>query len=82
MICGMYSTEDEEIKHDGTILAKVGLTSEDIESNISFDVRIELVSGTTYTGTVTLKLPVGDIIQAGTSTYEKNSFDDVIFKRN
>lgn len=81
-IYGTYSSDDEEIKHDGTILSKIGIVDEEIKFNISFDITIELVSGTSYTGTVTLDLPVGDITTAGTTNYEKTDFSDVIFKRN
>lgn len=40
------------------------------------------MSGTKYTGTISLGLPVGNIIQAGTEKQEKTDFSDVIFKRN
>lgn len=79
---GSYSSEDEEIKHDGTILSKAGIDYEEIKCNVSFDITIELVEGTKFTGTVTLDLPVGNVLTAGTSNYEKTDFSDVIFKRN
>ena len=82
IIYGIYSSDDDEITHDGTILEKISLTYEDIKFNVSFDVSIELVSGTTYTGTVTIDLPTGNIIQTGTATYEINDMKDIIFKRN
>ena len=81
-IYGKYSSDDEEIQHDGTLLAKSEIISEDIQFNLSFDLIIELVSGTKYTGTITLDLPAGNIIQAGTSNQEKINFSDVIFKRS
>ena len=55
---------------------------EDIKFNVSFDINIQLISSTVYTGTITLDLPTGNIMKNGTSTYEKNTFEDVIFKRN
>lgn len=79
---GEYSSEDEEISHNGTILSKVGLTYEEIKFEVSFDLSIELVSGTKFTGTIALELPTGDITTAGTSSLEKTDFSDVIFKRN
>ena len=79
---GKYSTDDEEIKHDGTILAKAGLGYDDIRFKVSFDLTIELVSGTKYTGTILLDLPTENIIQAGTTNIEKTDFSDVVFKRN
>ena len=68
--------------HNGTILAKNGIVYNDIKFKISFDIIIELISGTKYTGTVQMELPVGNIIQEGTSNKEKIDFSDVIFKRN
>lgn len=49
---------------------------------MTFDITIELISSTKYTGTVEIELPVGNIIQEGTSNKEKIEFSDVIFKRN
>ncbi len=61
---------------------KFGLTNEDIECKVSFDITIELASGTKFTGNIALDLPTGDIVKSGTLDYEKTDFRDVIFKRN
>ena len=79
---GEYSSNDEEVKHDGTLLSKMGLTYEDIKCKITFDITIELTDGTEFSGTITIDLPSGDITKTGTSNYEKKDFTDVIFKRN
>ncbi len=79
---GRASLEGETISHDGTILKKAGINYEDIKCKVSFDLNIELASGTTFTGNITLDLPSGNILEAGTSNYEKINFDDIIFKRN
>lgn len=79
---GIYSDNAEEIKHDGTILSKIDVKNEEIKTKVTFDLTIELVSGTSYTGTISLELPIGDVTTAGTSNYEKTDFSDVIFKRN
>lgn len=81
-ICGKYQSDDTEIKHDGTILSKIGVEYEEIKSKISFNITIELVDKTQFTGRINLELPVGNIIKTGTSSYEKTDFSDVIFKRN
>lgn len=81
-IYGKYSSEDEEISHNGTMLTKIGLNYEQIKFNVSFDLCIELVSRTKFTGTITLDLPAGNIIQEGVSKYEKTDFSDIIFKRS
>jgi len=64
------------------MLAKANISYEDIKFNMSFDISIDLVSGTKYTGTLTLDLPVENIIQKGKASLEKTDFSDVIFKRN
>ncbi len=79
---GNYTSDADEIKHDGTILSKIGINYNDIKYTISFDLSIKLKSEIIYTGTVTLDLPAGNIIEEGTSHYEKTDLKDIIFKRN
>lgn len=79
---GKYSSNEEVITHDGTILSKLNLENKDIKCKVSFDLSIELVSGTKFTGRIKIDLPSGNIINEGTSNYEKKDFKDVVFKRN
>lgn len=75
------SNEDTEIKHDGTLLQKIGINSEQLKYKISFDISIVLKSEKTYKANIELEMPVGDITTAGTSSYEKTDFRDIVFKR-
>ncbi len=75
------SNEDIEIKHDGTLLSKIGINNEEIKYNISFDISIILKSEKIYKANIKLQMPAGNIIQEGTSNYTKTDFKDVIFKR-
>lgn len=79
---GNYNSEDQEIKHDGTILKKIGINNEKIKSKVAFDISIKLKSDVTYTGTVEIEIPAGNIVDEGTSHYEKNDLSNIIFKRN
>lgn len=79
---GNCSLDGETISHDGTILKKADIKYEDITCTVSFDITIELTSGTTFTGSVSNFLPVGNITNTGTSNYERTDFKDVVFKRN
>lgn len=79
---GNYNSEDQEIKHDGTILKKIGINSEELKSKVAFDISIKLKSDVTYTGNVELEIPAGNIVDEGTSHYEKNDLSNIIFKRN
>lgn len=76
-----YLSNDDELKHDGTLLSKVGLTQEDVQMQISFDIVIHLESEVSFVGKVTLNLPSGDIATQGISSLEKNQIEDIIFKR-
>lgn len=79
---GKYSSNEEAITHNGTILAKAGLNYEDIKCKVNFDILIELASGIKFTGNIAINLPSGNILLDGTSEYEKTDFKDIIFKRN
>lgn len=77
-----YSSNENEIKHDGSLLSKVGLTNEEIKFNISFDIKIELESGVLYDGNIKMELPKGDIINEGTTSLNETNIKNIIFKRN
>lgn len=72
---------DEEIVHDGTLLAKGNANSEDLNYKLSFDLIIETSRNIKYKGTITIDLPTGDVQTQGKTQLEKTDFSDVIFKR-
>lgn len=74
------SNEDEEIRHDGTLLAKAGITDEELNCSISFDLSIELKSDKNYKTRVTLEIPKGNLTQEGTTNYQIG-MDELVFKR-
>lgn len=74
-----YQSNDDSIIYDGSLLEKVGITQEEIEFKILFDVSIELKSGKRFKTTIMLEVPNGDIIQEQISTYEINS-NEIVFK--
>lgn len=76
-----YVSNEDEIKHDGTLLNKVGITNDQIKFRISFDVAINLESGITFTGRIDLNLPEGDITSQGVSNLDKRDKKDIVFKR-
>lgn len=79
-VCEVRSNE-EEIIHDGTLLAKGNVKEEDLKYTLNFDLVIETSKGIKYRGTVTLNLPEGKILEEGKGQIEKTNFDDIIFKR-
>lgn len=79
---GTYkSNEDEQIRHDGTLLTKTGLTNEDVTFTISFDLSIELKSDKNYKAKVTLEMPKGNLNQEGTTNYQISGAEELVFKR-
>lgn len=79
-VCEVRSN-DEEIIHDGTLLAKGNANSEDLNYELSFDVVIETSRDIKYKGTISIELPTGDVQTQGKTQLEKTDFSDVIFKR-
>lgn len=77
---GNYKTDEEEIIHDGTLLNKIGLTNEDIQFKVSFDISIELNSGKKYKANVNLKMPNGNLVGEGTTNSQING-SEIVFKR-
>lgn len=77
---GQYiSNEDAEIKHDGSLLTKLGLQNEDVSFKVAFDVVINL-KNKSYISNVILDLPCEkDLIEQGTCS--KEITDKFVFKR-
>ena len=74
------SNGDDEISYDGTLLAKTGVSRDDVKVNVSFDLVIE-TDRTTYRGKVSFELPCGDIASEGVSQQVITDFSNVVFKR-
>lgn len=75
-----YSSNKDEITHNGTLLKEVNVSNEDIQFEVSFDFIIEL-SEYKYKANITLNLPEGNIIQNGTESLEITDMSNIIFKR-
>ena len=79
---GQYiSNEDTEIRHDGTLLAKAGITNEELVFNVSFDLAIELKSGKCYKAKIELEMPKGNLTQEGTVNTQISGKEKLVFKR-
>ena len=76
-----YTSNEDEIKHDGTLLNKVGITNDDIKFTISFDIKIELESEVIFNGNLKIELPKGNIINQGTASSHEMDLKNVVFKR-
>ena len=83
-IGNLVSNEDKEIKHDGTLLNKIGINENDFKFKVNFDFIIE-VKGIKYKSNITLDFPNENIIEKGTTHREinitKEDNKNIIFKR-
>lgn len=75
------SNEVEEVNYS-TLLAGTGVTNEQLQATITFDITIELISKRTYKATVTLELPVGDIVNNQNTSLEITDLSNIVFKRS
>lgn len=75
------SNEDEQIIYDGSLFEKIKISLEDIKNNMSFDVTIKTNNNISYKTTITIDLPVDDLIKNGNSSVEINGLEKLVFKR-
>jgi len=62
------------------LLSMTNVSQKDLKMNISFDIEIKIVNKKTYQATVSLDLPVEDVITNGTTNLEITDLEDVVFK--
>lgn len=74
------SNEDTEIKHDASLIEKMGKIEEDLKFKVSFDLSIELEKKT-YKTTIELDLPCENLISQGKSTNIIEDTSQFVFKR-
>lgn len=78
------SNEEQEVKHDGTILTKVGAKDEEVSFKVNFDFIIQ-VNKIKYKANITLDLPNNNISSEGTATkeivYKGDNSNNIVFKR-
>lgn len=74
------SNEGDEVLHDGTLFGKTNIIKEQLNSKVQFDIIIETQQSVKYKTTVNIDLPVGNILEEGTSTKELNT-NELVLKR-
>ena len=73
------SNEDEEIKHDGSMLAKKGINVDNLKFEVNFDLAIKM-KNKNYVTNITLNMPCGgNLIEEGTTSEEIT--EGFIFRR-
>ena len=74
------SSNDDVIKHDGTLISKTDANLEDLQFSVNFDLIIK-TKNESYKANINLDFPQGDIINEGTGTMTKDDVSNIIFKR-
>jgi len=74
------SETGEQIDHS-KLLKLTKVKQEDLKTNLSFDITIQLTSGKKYQATINLDVPADEIIEKGTVGKEITELDDIVFKR-
>ena len=72
-------TSNESVTYNGSLLSQIGITNEDMQFSMSFDLTITLDSNISFVGTFHIDLPTGDIIHEDEPYIKLNHFEDVIF---
>lgn len=75
-----YISDDEEINHSN-LLKNSGTTNEELKAKITFDLTIKIEAGKEYQANISLDLPIGDVIEEGTTSIEMTDLSDIVFKR-
>lgn len=75
-----FTSNDEEIYHH-ELLKKSGISSEDLEIKITFDLIIRLEQGKEYKSTIHLDFPIGNVVEEGTTSTELTNAKDFVFRR-
>lgn len=75
-----YKSDEEEINHH-YLLKKANISEEKLKIKLGFDFILKLESGKKYKTNIELQLPVGNVIEEGTTSQEITDLSNCIFKR-
>ena len=75
------SNEEQEIIYDGTLLSKANISLDILKQNISFNITIKTNNNISYKTTITIDLPVGNLIKDGNCNVEITGLEELVFKR-
>ena len=79
---GNFKGNDEtEIKYDASILQKIGLDVQKLNTEIGFDLLIKTSKNISYKGNIKLQTPVGNLAENPSGEKVIEDFNNVVFKR-
>ena len=73
------STSATEVNYN-QLLQITNVKEEDLKVSVSFNIEIKILNKKTYKARVSLELPVGNIIEKGTTNLEITDLEDIVFK--
>lgn len=75
-----YTADNVTEVNYNQLLQMTNVSQEDLKLTISFDLEIKIVNKKTYQATVSIELPVEDVITNGTTNLEITDLEDIVFK--
>ena len=76
-----YISNDAEQVDYSKLLKETGITYDDLKAEAKFDLTIKLKSGKSFKTTLSLNIPIEDIVEKGTSSKEITDTKNIVFKR-
>ena len=79
-IGNFISNDEEEVKHNGELITKIGATEQEVSFTANFDLILQ-INKIKYKTNITLNLPCEKICEEGTTTKEITDTSKFVFKR-
>ena len=76
-----YVSENDELINHSQLLKLTNITQEDLQTQLTFDIIINLKSGKKYQAPISIDIPTDEIIEKGTVGIDKTDLNNIIFKR-
>ena len=75
-----YTSDDATELNYSQLLQMTNVSEQDLNFSIEFDIEIKIVNKKTYQATVSLELPVENVVTNGTSNLEITELENIVFK--
>lgn len=76
-----YVSENDELIDHSQLLKLTNITQEDLQTQLTFDIIINLKSGKKYQAPISVDIPTDEIIEKGTVGIDITDLKNIIFKR-
>ena len=76
-----YVSENDELINHSQLIKLTNITQEDLQTQLTFDIIINLKSGKKYQAPISVDIPTDEIIEKGTVGIDITDLKNIIFKR-